>query len=85
MSRVSRAVERLLTTDWLPESTFSNKARLLMLLDEGKLLTVPRTLVFLWIVMNKVERNFTVEKYFFNYPYFLSHNETIWFQIWLKE
>jgi hypothetical protein len=53
MSRVSRADDRLLTTDWLPESTSNRIARLLMLLDEGKLWTVPRTLLFLWIVIDK--------------------------------
>jgi hypothetical protein len=79
MSRVSRAVERLLTTDWLPERALSNKARLLMLLEDGKLLTVPRTLVFFRMVMNKAGSDFTVEQYFFNYQDFFLRNETIWF------
>ena len=40
---MSRASERLLTTDWLPLSAFSNKARLLILLEEDNCTTVPDT------------------------------------------
>ena len=41
INRVSRADERLLTTDWLPERAFRIRARLLMLLEEGSSVAVP--------------------------------------------
>ncbi len=41
ISLVSRAAERLLTTDWLPESASRISTRLLMLLEEGNKEIVP--------------------------------------------
>jgi hypothetical protein len=38
---VSRARERLLTTDWLPESALSIKTLLLTLFEDGNRVTIP--------------------------------------------
>jgi len=64
MSCVSRAAERLRTTDWLPDKAFSISARLLKLFDDGSSCVEPPTIEFLLI---KTELgngyNFRLEKY----------------------
>jgi len=53
MSFVSRADERLLTVDRLPESAFNISARLLILLDDGNWLAVPPIVGLLFSVTDE--------------------------------
>jgi hypothetical protein len=53
MSLVSRADERLLTVDRLPESAFKINARLLMLLEDGNWLAVPPIVGLLFSVTDE--------------------------------